>query len=203
MNPHPRSRRRLSPERQALVVRYIPLARRLALPWKDRWPHAWEEFESAALLALVQAAVSFEPDRNVKFATYARHRIGGALRDARRALIPPSRLADVPDPQVDHHPDIIEQDGRVVGIEPDPPVGWEIDTIDAVDGWLGKLPPKHAAACRQIYILGKSQLEAAQAIGLSQSRLCSMHRDALQMLGKPRTPGTDGASAPRPGSHAL
>lgn len=194
--------RQLSPDRQALAVRFIPLARRLAQPWKRQWPHAWEEFESGALLALVQAAASFDPNRNIKFATFARHRIGGALRDVRRGLIPPTGTADSGNLPANLVPSYTEHNGRILGIEPDPPVGWELESLDAVDRWLNKLPPKHAAACRQIYLLGKSQLEAARAIGLSQSRLCSMHRAALEMLvnaASPQFHGTDGASAaPRP-----
>jgi RNA polymerase sigma factor (sigma-70 family) len=194
-SPH----RRLSPDRQELAARYVPLARRLALPWKRQWPHARDEFEGAALLALVQAAASFDPDRNVKFATFARFRIGGALRDTRRELLLQARSLGAIELDADQTPPHVQRQGRVLGIEPDRPVGWEIESRDAVDRWLRKLPARHAAACREIYLLGKSQLEAARAIGLSQSRLCSMHRDALEMLGQSRSPGNDGASsAPNP-----
>ena len=54
---------------------------------KARFPGAGEEFESAAFLALVEAAQSFDSSRNVHFATYARHRIRGALYDVYRELI--------------------------------------------------------------------------------------------------------------------
>jgi RNA polymerase sigma factor (sigma-70 family) len=188
-------RRQLSPDQQALAARFIPLARRLALSWKRKLHNGWEEFESAALFALVQAAASYDPARGVKFATYARHRIDGALRDARRDLVVQARMHGASDLDIDKAPSVIERSAQVIGIEPTPPVGWEIESLDAINGWLGKLPARHAAACRQIYLLGKSQLEAARAIGMSQSRLCAVHQDALEMLGKPRTPGTDGASS--------
>lgn len=196
------SRKALSPERQKLAVRYIPLARRLARPWKRLWPQHWEDFDSGALFALVQAARCFDPSRNVKFSTFARHRIVFALRDVHHSILERRAPLDQDNnlsPELLYDPDTRENAGLIFGIEPEPPVGWELENSDALDRLLRKLPPKHAAACRQIYLLGKSQLEAARAIGLSQSRLCAMHRAALEMLGKSRTLGSDGASAsPRP-----
>ena len=45
-----------------------------------------DEFESAACLALVEAARSFDPTRNIRFATFARFRIRGALVDVGRVM---------------------------------------------------------------------------------------------------------------------
>ena len=45
-----------------------------------------------------------------------------------------------------------------------------------------KLPRKHGAAFRQIYLHGKTQHEAAAVLGVSQPRLCAMHRESLAML---------------------
>ncbi len=83
-----RRRAPLTAEQQDLAVRYLPLARSLARPFKMSWPGSRDEFESAANLALIEAAGSFDPGRNVKFATFARHRIWGALRDVQRGLLP-------------------------------------------------------------------------------------------------------------------
>src|SRR4051794_5854259 len=74
----------LTPTQQALAARYLPMARALAKPLKAAWPAARDEFESAACLALVEAAEAFDPSRNVKFSTFARYRIWGALRDVQR-----------------------------------------------------------------------------------------------------------------------
>ncbi len=70
----------LSAVQQGLAVRYLPMARALAKPLKRTWPSESDEFESAACLALVEAAQSFDETRNVKFATFARYRIWGALQ---------------------------------------------------------------------------------------------------------------------------
>src|SRR2546429_415660 len=65
----------LTAQQQSLAEKYLPMAKALAKPLKTSWPLESEEFESAALLALVEAAQSFDPTRNVKFATFARYRI--------------------------------------------------------------------------------------------------------------------------------
>ena len=61
----------LSAGQQTLALRYLPLARKLARPFKAAWPALRDDFDSAACLALVEAASSFDPERNVKFATFA------------------------------------------------------------------------------------------------------------------------------------
>jgi RNA polymerase sigma factor (sigma-70 family) len=134
-------------------------------------------------MALVEAAESFDPSRNVKFATFARLRIVGALRDVQRRMAPTGWRSDA-----SHAPSLgslgphAELYGRVLHSQPDPPIGEEIQAVEAVEAWLRKLPPKHAAACRQIYLHGKTQAEAAEALGCSQSRLCYLHREAIAML---------------------
>src|SRR5689334_18139672 len=78
----------LPTERRCLAARYLPLARKMAKPLKMMWPCAEDEFESAACLAVVEAAQSFDPGRNVGFGTFAMMRVQGALRDVQRDMIP-------------------------------------------------------------------------------------------------------------------
>lgn len=173
----------LTPDQQRLAAKYLPLAKALAKPLKLSWPVEGEEFDSAALLALVEAAQSFDPSYNVKFATFARYRIFGALRDVQRGLITPGWRDDL-----EHAPNLIsmtysaEEQGRVLGAVPDEPVGAELEAIDYVESWLRKLPPKHAEACRQIYIHDRSQSEAAAKVGCSKSRLSYLHKESIELL---------------------
>jgi RNA polymerase sigma factor (sigma-70 family) len=179
----PRGRRPLTPDQQALAARYLPLARSLARPLKAAWPDSRDEFESVACLALVQAAESFDPARGFAFATFARYRIAGALRDALRHRVPygwrdeaehaPARFSLFPH---------AEESGRVLVAEPDLPIGSELEAIEAGEGWLRKLPPKHAAALRRIYLHGETHAQAAAVLGLSASRIAFMHREALDLL---------------------
>lgn len=185
MDATPARRRRapLTEAQRALAADYVPLARALSKPLKAALPEARDEFESAALLALVEAAESFDPDRGIRFSTFARHRIRGALRDVQRSLVVSGWRDDASNaPCVGHLVPELEQHGRVLGIQPDAPVGEDLEQTEAIERWLRRLPPKHAAACRQIYLHGKSQGEAARTLGCSQSRLSYMHREAMAML---------------------
>jgi RNA polymerase sigma factor (sigma-70 family) len=178
-----RRRDPLTDRQKHLAEKYLPMAKALAKPLKLNWPLECEEFESAALLALGEAAQSFDPDRNVKFATFARFRICGALRDVQRALVTAGWRGDA-----DHAPLLYsltygsEEEGLVVGSEPDRPVSETVDAIDFVEYWLRKLPSKHAAACRELYINGCNQGEAAERLGCSRSRLSFLNKEAMEML---------------------
>ncbi len=189
----------LTAAQQELALRYLPLARSLARPFKANWPGMRDDFESAACLALVEAAEGFDPSRNVKFATYARHRIWGALRDVQRALVALGWRCDPKmAPTLTALPRDPEGRGRVLGADHDLPIGQEMEDIEAVENWLKKLPARHASACRQIYVHGKTQHQAARAVGCSQSRLSYMHREAMAILNgswEDQILGGDGADA--------
>ena len=137
----------LTDEQQGLAARYIPMAKALAKPLKYSWPNEGDEFEAAALLALVEAAQSFDPSRNVKFATFARFRIWGALRDVQRSLIASGWRGDL-----EHAPTLTsltldaEERGRVLGSEPDAPTGSEIEGVEYIESLFKKIPARHAAA---------------------------------------------------------
>jgi RNA polymerase sigma factor (sigma-70 family) len=172
---------------QDLAARYVPFARALAKPLRDAYPRVWADLQSAALLALVQAAVTYDPQRNIPFPTYARHRIWGALREVnhgigvkvwqrRRKQKNPAYLVRLAPTS--------EERGLVMNTRVDPPVGEDIEAIEEVERWLRRLPSKHAKACRQIYLQGKPQWEVAAMLGCSRSRLSALHREALTMLGR-------------------
>jgi RNA polymerase sigma factor (sigma-70 family) len=173
----------LTPQQQRLAAQYVPLARALAKPLKTSWPMERDEFDSAAMLALVEAAQSFNPSRNVKFATFARYRIWGALRDVQRSLITAGWRADLDNaPNLNSLTRDAEEYGCVIGAEPDRPVGEELESNEFVANCFNKLPAKHAEACRQIYLHGRSQSDAAAAVGCSKSRLSYLHKEALEMI---------------------
>ncbi len=176
-------RKPLTSEQQELAAKYVPMARTLAKPYKRAWPSEWEEFDSAAMLALVEAAESFDARRNVRFSSFARLRIVGALKDVLRRMGHTKRQVDG-DHGVMDVADISELEpyGEVVNTTPDPDVGTSLEQRDDVEAWLRSLPPHHAAACREIYINGRSQVEAARRLGCSQSRVSLLHCESLAML---------------------
>ena len=175
----PRTRHeRLTEAQQELAAKYIPMARALAKPFKNQFPDSWEDFESAACLALVEAARSFEPEREVKFSTFARRRIWGGLCDVRRRRLTRSRNEC---PMADGCPTSIRLTEEVAAdIRP---VGAEMEAVEALESWMRKLPRQHAQACRMIYLDDRTHAEVARALGVSPSRITYLHLESLAMLG--------------------
>jgi RNA polymerase sigma factor (sigma-70 family) len=173
----------LTDDQRALAVRYMPMAQALARRAMRLGLSQDEELHSAAYMALVEAALTFDPSRKVNFATYARHRIRGALRDYRRLA-----LADGWRGNPAHRPVFetlwgnVEDHGRVLGAKQASAVGAEMESAEAVEKWLSRLPRAQAAACRLIYLHGKSQDEAAALVGCSKSYMSRLHRDAISRL---------------------
>ncbi len=75
-------------EREALIVDTLPLIRHIAHRVATRLPANIEmrDLVNAGVLGLLDAVDKFEPDRGVKFKTYAEVRIRGAILDSLRNL---------------------------------------------------------------------------------------------------------------------
>jgi len=179
------SPRRLNDEQRDLAEAHLPMARALARPFKQQFPDYWEEFESAASLALVQAAERFSNSRDVKFTTFARRRILGALRDTRRQRLNHGRRpgSDLLPKTYSLSGATPENRGRVMLVADEDPVGSELEAIEAVEALLRKLPRLHAQACRWIYLHGKTHVETAQLMEVCPSRITYLHIESLSMLG--------------------
>ena len=175
----------LNPAQQELAGRFLPLARGLARPLKQMYPYWRDEFESAACLALVEAARSYDPRKNIRFATFARFRIRGAMMDVGRAMVLSGLESHEKQPGVVALTPFNEEHGKVLVATEAPAVGWDVDAIDAVEHWLRKLPQRHANVCRMYYLHGKSQAEIAEACGCSQSEITRLHKRAIDMLSDP------------------
>jgi RNA polymerase sigma-B factor len=65
--------------REALVERFLPLARQLALRYEGP-SHAYEDVFQVACLALVKAVDRFEPERGVAFSSYAVPTVLGEIK---------------------------------------------------------------------------------------------------------------------------
>lgn len=79
--------------RNRLVEHYLPLVQKLAEIMARRlWPRvSADELASAGYDGLIAAVSSFDPKRGVKFETYCRQRILGAIRDWQREIDPLGR----------------------------------------------------------------------------------------------------------------
>ena len=156
----------LTPAQQDLCQRFIPLAHKLAKPLKQAWPNDADDFESAALLALVEAAEAFDPSLPVNFQGFARGKILSALKDLHRAKAK------------ELHRPLNRPSASQATLSP----AQYFEERDAAEALLKPLPPKHREVMKLIYLSGKSQAEAALALKTSQTRVCRLHREALNLL---------------------
>lgn len=74
--------------RDALIVEHMPLVSAIAIHVQRSLPvHIeFDDLVHAGMMGLFDAAVKYEPDKKVVFATYAKHRIRGAILDSLRQL---------------------------------------------------------------------------------------------------------------------
>src|SRR5262245_61785261 len=86
-------RSRSEAARNQLVEHYLPIVHKLAeIVARKLWPRVTsDELASAGYDGLIAAVASFDPDRGVKFETYCRQRIVGAIRDWQREIDPLGR----------------------------------------------------------------------------------------------------------------
>ena len=85
--------RLLGPERQRVLVRMLPLVKRMAYQMREHLPaHVdVEDLIGNGTLGLVDAVSKFDSTKQVKPESYARHRIRGSILDGLRSLDPVSR----------------------------------------------------------------------------------------------------------------
>ncbi|MGP0067150.1 MAG: sigma-70 family RNA polymerase sigma factor [Isosphaeraceae bacterium] len=174
----------LTEDQRNLASKYLPLAcamvRRTRHSAMDR-----EEMQSAAYVALVEAARLYDPSKRVGFATFARHRIRGALIDYRRASQGLSRSRTRIEPpifrRISAHD---ETQCSILAVTTSSPDGYDTEEIEALESYFRRLPKAQASACRLIYLDGKSQEEAAALLGYSKAYLSRLHRDALESLSR-------------------
>src|SRR5437667_2688548 len=80
-------------DRDQLMVRLLPLVKRMALQMRERLPaHVdLDDLVGAGVLGLIDAVRKFDARKHVKLESYARHRIRGAILDGLRSLDAASR----------------------------------------------------------------------------------------------------------------
>ena len=172
--------RPLTEEQRELAIKYLPMARGLAQRLYPTSPAHPEELQSTAYLALVDAARTFDPARNVGFGGFARHRIRSAIRDFQRLIVTDSSRSGLAQkPIVRRSSESGEPSGVVLAMHPTPLVKDAIDSTEAIEFWLARLPKAQAVACRLMYIDGMTQDEVAANVGCSKSYLSRLHREAI------------------------
>jgi RNA polymerase sigma factor (sigma-70 family) len=188
---------RLTEAQRKLAEEYVPLARAIAKPFKRRFAMHWEEFESAACMALVDAARRYDESRDIKFATFAKFRIRGAMAGVfRDALEPAYRYSGLKPPETTTLTPFLEQHGRYLGSTAPSRPEMETDDIDSFEVRIEVLPERYREVIRLYYLHGNQFDEIAEKIGVSSSEVGRRHRMGIKMLrpvynddGTPFVPG--------------
>ncbi len=164
----------LTPEQQGLVVRWMPLACRMANPWKRVAPWYSVELDGAAMLGLVKAASLFDPGMEVPFAAYMKKSVRSTVAEEFRMLKPAGYRRSKRDgvPSVGTLGErITVADHRYRGER-------DVDDRAQVQWLLSTANRQEAAALRAVYIDGMTQEAAAAVVPRRQSRL--EHTGGLQ-----------------------
>lgn len=196
MRGRPLCKPKLTAAQQVLAAdpRNLDRARRMASIAAERSGADPDELESAALMGLVDAAGSFDPGRGLSFATLMVIRVRGAIADAQRNMLPrsyrrPGRNDEAPEVYSFNRVAFTDEDGhRVDYVDTialdEHPVGWEIESLDAVEGLSRKLPPRFGEAVRLYY--GHAVAATAEKVGdamrTSESNVCRMLIESHEIL---------------------
>lgn len=182
--------------REQLICHYLPVVEFLAGRVARTVPDSHrQDIYSFGVLGLMDAVDKFRPEMGNRFETYGSRRIRGAMSDGIRSLnwlprrasqaasrviekvIPVdfqtartpvgARLQDcLADPQGSHVSDALEL---------------EADHEEVVEA-LALLPERERLVIREHYYAGRRLAEIGRDLGVTESRVCQLHRRALGLL---------------------
>lgn len=188
----PREGKVMTRSPEELAVEFLPLAMRIAGVWAKQFRWLRDEFRSAAGMALWKCARRYRPERGQLFHNYVRKRVWGACQDACRDALPQgfrrkehaARRAGTPEPEF--FAGIPDDHGRLsLDLLPsrELPVGWELESADAVDELTRKLTSRQRDAVR-LYFLGAGMTlgRVGKVMGCAESNVCVLVRYAIKAM---------------------
>lgn len=185
-------------DRDDLICHYLPLVRFLAgSAGRPLPPMVRAELPSFGVFGLIDAIERFDPTFNVRFESYASRRIKGAIGDGLRLLSHFPRGASArPGRIIDKIISIDFQTARTpLGTRLEetlfdplaerPPDGVELaaDHGEVVEA-IALLPERDRFVIEQHYYERRTLKEIGAELGVTESRVCQLHRRALRTIGE-------------------
>ncbi|HVF52243.1 MAG TPA: sigma-70 family RNA polymerase sigma factor [Actinomycetota bacterium] len=184
--------------REALICHYLPMVEFLATPFARHVPISYRnDLLSFGVIGLMDALDKFRPDLGFRFETYGSCRIRGAMSDGVR------QLAWLPRGAANRASRIIEkvvpvdfqaaraadgtrlQDCLTERTEESPFDFLEIaDDHSEVVQALSELPERERTVIKKYYYERQQLKEIGLSMGVTESRVCQLHRRALRQLGE-------------------
>jgi RNA polymerase sigma factor for flagellar operon FliA len=192
----------LTEAQKELATRFVHLCLVVANRFARRYPELYEDFRQAAGEGLCDAAKKWREDFDVKFETYAIHRMNGSCLDMMRqnGLVRGSRsnhykVFTIISIDQDWNSKTINGDEAVNSFtasnwtefilppssEPEP--SHRMSSKEEFDGWLRNLPEREKTLLRCHYGPERMTLrDIAPLIGITESRIHQIHRSLLDRL---------------------
>lgn len=184
----------LNEQQRELATRYISVALSIARQFSRSWKWLQDDLEATALLALVECARNFDPSYNVKFSTFAKHRIHGSLINFRKRFVQAHKRKLAHDSESQElwfsvKPNSNLNQSEISDLELNSAkqdrtdrsiIAYEIR--DDLEAKLKALPSIHQQVMCEVYLNHLNLKETALKIGYSVSRVFAIHRESIQIL---------------------
>lgn len=165
-------------QRIAAAPRALAVADYHARVYASRLPHLADEINSAAHAGLADAALRYDPTR-YQFTTFAARRVRGAILDElrRSGLKGYKRGTSAAAPGRDFSP-LTQVDAPADHL----PVGWELESLDALDALTRTLPARQREVLRLYFGHGMLLREIGVKFGVTMSAVSKIFTQAVVAL---------------------
>lgn len=177
---------------RATVVQFLPLVERVAKRVARRLPRSvpLDDLVGAGSLGLIDAVKRFDPARAPSFSAYAELRIRGAILDHLRALdwLPRSMRASVKRGESDAAVIAIDDragpgcDGFAANQPSAPTMLEQREVRERLSAAIAALPERTRRVLALYYVDELTLKEVGQVLGVTESRACQLHGEAVLRL---------------------